>query len=159
MPMKVLQSGYQVNFEPEAIATETAAEKIDEEFERRRRIGAGALQSLILLLPMLNPLRGFPAIAFFSHKVIRWLTPMLMILCLLTHLILAINSGLYLSLLVPHLGFYLAALIGLLVGRKNRVYRVLSLPYYFVSMNTALLCGYFKYLRGTQKVTWNRVNR
>ena len=159
MPMKVLQMGHHVNFEPEAIATETAAEKIDEEFERRRRIGAGALQSLILLLPMLNPFRGFPAIAFFSHKVIRWLTPILMIACLLSHVALATSSGLYLGLLIPHVAFYLAAFVGLLVGRNNRVYRILSLPYYFVSMNTALFCGYVKYLRGTQKVTWNRVNR
>ncbi len=159
MPMKILEQGYRVNFEPEAIAQETAAEKIDEEFERRRRIGAGAIQSLFLLLPMLNPLRGFPAFAFLSHKVLRWIMPLLMITGLLSHAGLSTNSEFYRLLLVPHIGFYSLAFLGLLVGRKNRVYRVLSLPYYFVSMNTALLWGYYRYFRGTQKVTWNRVNR
>ncbi len=159
MPMKILEQGYRVNFEPEAIARETAAEKVDEEFERRRRIGAGAIQSFFLLLPMLNPLRGFPAFAFFSHKVLRWLTPLLMILALLTHGALASRSDAYRLLLIPHIGFYTLAVIGLLVGRKNRIYRILSLPYYFVSMNAALLWGYCRYIRGTQKVTWNRVNR
>lgn len=159
MPMKILEQGYQVSFEPEAVAKETAAEKIDEEFERRRRIGAGAIQSFFLLLPMLNPLKGFPAFAFFSHKVLRWITPLLMITGLLSHGVLALDSPLYRLLLIPHLAFYSLAIIGLIVGRRNRVYRILSLPYYFVSMNTALLWGYFRYFRGTQKVTWNRVNR
>ena len=159
IPMKILQRGYRVNFEPAAIATETAAEQVDEEFERRRRIGAGALQSFFLLFPMLNPFRGFPAFAFFSHKVLRWLTPLLMLSSLLSHLVLSLNSHLYAALLAPHLTFYALALIGHWVGRKNRIYRILSLPYYFVSMNAALLWGYLRYVKGTQKVTWNRVNR
>lgn len=159
IPMRILQQGYRVNFEPEAIAIETAAEKIEEEFERRRRIGAGALQSFFLLLPMLNPAKGFPAFAFVSHKVLRWVTPLLMILALASNMTLAIKSPFYAGILVPHVLFYTFALLGLLVGSKNRVYRILSLPYYFVSMNTALLWGYIRYLRGTQKVTWNRVNR
>ncbi len=159
MPMKVLEQGFRVRFEPDAIAEETAAEKIHDEFERRRRIGAGALQSFFLLLPMLNPFKGFPAIAFFSHKVLRWATPLLMITGLVSHTLLSRDGGFYLLTLLAHLCFYALAGVGYLVGQKNRVYRILSLPYYFVSMNSALLWGYIRFLRGTQKVTWNRVNR
>lgn len=159
IPMNILARGFRVNFEPQAIAIETAAVHVEEEFERRRRIGAGALQSLLMLRSMLNPFKGFPAFAYVSHKVLRWLTPLLMIACLGTHFMLAQETKLYQVLLIPHLSFYGLAFIGHLVGRTNRSHRILSLPYYFVSMNLALLLGYVRFLCGTQKVTWNQVNR
>ena len=159
IPMRVLQQGYRVYFDPEALVVEEAASQVNEEFERRRRIGAGALQSFLFLLPMINPLRGFPAIAFISHKVLRWATPLLMITGLAANAALALESSFYQALFIPHFLFYSLASIGALLARSNRVMRVFSLPYYFVSMNTALLLGYIRYLRGTQKVTWNRVSR
>ena len=159
IPMNILAQGYRVNFEPKAIAIETAAVHVEEEFERRRRIGAGAFQSLLMLRAMLNPFKGFPAFAYVSHKVLRWLTPILMLTSLACHFVLARESKLYQVLLIPHLSFYGLAFIGHLVGRTNRSHRILSLPYYFVSMNLALLLGYVRFLRGSQKVTWNQVNR
>ena len=53
-------------------AEQTPAE-LSAEFHRRSRIGAGGFQSLRTLWPLLDARRGWVAVTFFSHKVLRWL--------------------------------------------------------------------------------------
>src|SRR5438477_104990 len=42
-------------------------------------VGARGDQAIGLLWRLLNPLRGWVALAFFSHKVLRWLCPFLLL--------------------------------------------------------------------------------
>jgi cellulose synthase/poly-beta-1,6-N-acetylglucosamine synthase-like glycosyltransferase len=71
IPLRILEAGYQVRFDPEAAAYEETTEDYAREFARRARIGAGNFQSLSRLPGLLNPSRGFAAYAFWSHKVLR----------------------------------------------------------------------------------------
>ena len=158
LPMKVLQNGHQVVFEPDALATEEAPPGLAHEYGRRTRIGAGDLQALGMLLPMLNPFRGFPALAFFSHKVLRWFGPFFLGTALVTNLFLASVPG-YRGTLLLQGAFYFSAAVGGILEYLGRPVRLFSLPYYFVSMNWALFAGYLRLLLGRQKVTWRRTER
>jgi len=158
IPMKILQRGYRVIYDPEAKATEVVVTHIIQEMARRIRIGAGDFQALFMLLSMLNPLRGFSALAFFSHKVLRWFAPFLLILIFVTNMFL-LQQDFYFYFFVIQLGFYLFALIGRFLTRIGRYVKLFSLSYYFVSMNIALLIGFFKYITASQKVAWERTER
>ena len=158
LPMKILQNGHYVVYEPHASAIEEAAHKIVQEKERRIRIGAGDFQALFRLLPMLNPLRGFPALAFWSHKVLRWCAPFFLIISFVTNLFLLSNIF-YLMLFMLQILFYLCAVMGRILSHAQKNIRFFNLCYYFVSMNSALFLGFCRYVANKQNVAWQRTER
>lgn len=157
IPMRILEKGYMVLYEPEAIAYEETAKSIIKEIARRIRIGAGDFQSLVLMRRLLNPLCGFNAFAFWSHKVFRWFAPFLLLGILFFNAFL-VGERFYLALFLMQLSFYFAALIGRASSAATRL-KPFGFCYYFVSMNIALLVGFFRFLTNTQSVAWERTER
>lgn len=158
IPMKILERGYKTVYEKDAVAYEDSSKTIADESRRKIRIGAGAYQTLFLTLPMLNIFRGFPSFAYWSHKVIRWFVPFLMIVILSVNILLA-HTLLYKYLLIGQVLFYFGAVIGYLINKTRIHNRIFSLLYYFVAMNLALLGGFLRFVTGRQQVTWKRVDR
>ncbi|MFN7135339.1 MAG: glycosyltransferase family 2 protein, partial [Myxococcales bacterium] len=111
IPLRLLDRGYKVIYEPEAVAFEETTEDYGREFGRRARIAAGNFQSLRMVPGVLNPARGFVAFAFWSHKVLRWVAPMLMGLALLANAAL-LASPAYQVLFALQLAFYALAYLG-----------------------------------------------
>jgi len=158
IPMKILEKGYEVVFEPDSIAVEETAKHIVHEKQRRIRIGAGDFQALLMLKSLLNPFRGFVALAFWSHKVLRWFAPFFMIGAFIANLVL-IGYPFYKAMLILQMVFYVSAIIGQILSWSGMKVKMFNICYYFVSMNLALFLGFFKFLSGTQKVTWQRTER
>jgi cellulose synthase/poly-beta-1,6-N-acetylglucosamine synthase-like glycosyltransferase len=158
MPMKILEEGHKVMYDPEAMAVEEAAKHIIQEKKRRIRIGAGDFQALTLLGSMLDLRKGFPAFAVWSHKVLRWLAPFFLIFIFLTKLLLR-EYPLYRFTLFLQAAFYLAAFIGQMMNWAGVHIKIFSLCYYFVSMNLALLLGFVRFVAGSQRVAWDRTER
>lgn len=156
--MSVHRRGYRLIYEPRAVAHEETALSIRSEFDRRSRIGAGAFQSLTWLWPMLNPLRGRVAIAFMSHKLLRWFCPGFLFLAVLTNVRL-MAEPFYLRILLLHELFYLSAMIGLVFTLGRPWNRMMRLPGMFVGMNAALAVGFWRWLTGKQGGTWKRTER
>lgn len=159
IPLRILEQGRAVVYEERAVAREETTEDYGREFGRRARIAAGNFQALTLVPRLLLPSAGFAAFAFWSHKVIRWCAPLLMALCLLTNLMLLGSGGMYVLLFLLQLGFYGLAAWGHRNGIPTSLGRLVSVPYYFVSMNVAIAVGFLRFLRGTQKATWERTAR
>ncbi len=133
---------------------ETAA-STDQEFIRRVRYGAGGFQALAMLYRLLNPMRGLIAWEFWSHKVIRWFGPFLMIAAFFSNAMLLGEGKLYLVLFVIQVFFYLTAL----AGRFRDGGGLLGAPYHFVMINAALFLGFFHHILGLQKVTWKQAKK
>ncbi len=158
--MALVQQGYRCVYDPEAVAHEDVPPRIGDEFRRRVRIGIGNYQALRRFLPLLNPSRGLVALSFFSHKVLRWLVPHLMVVAALANLALALTgSALYLWLGVAQIAFYLLALIGYWRSLGGTAPVPLRIPLFLVSMNLALLVGFWKYLTGQFSGAWARTAR
>jgi cellulose synthase/poly-beta-1,6-N-acetylglucosamine synthase-like glycosyltransferase len=160
VPMKVLEDGYRVCFAPDAHATHPAAATMADEMRRKVRIGAGGFQGIRLTTAMLNPLRGLPALGYWSHKVIRWCVPFLMLGAFLTNIPLAFQPF-YAYLLAVQCAAYAIGIQGLLPqplpkALDNKLFKPIR---YFFLMNLGLFLGFFRYLFGTQKVTWERAAR
>jgi cellulose synthase/poly-beta-1,6-N-acetylglucosamine synthase-like glycosyltransferase len=155
-PMKILEGGYRVRYEPKARATETTAPTMQEEMRRKTRIGAGGFQAIGLTAAMLNPLRGWPALGYWSHKVLRWFVPFLMLGALLSNVVLAAEP-MFAEFLVIQLLAYAIGLQGL--SPRPIDHKLIRPIRYFFLMNLALFIGFFRFLRGTQRVTWERASR
>src|SRR5881398_3253321 len=93
--LRVLQSGYEVRYEPEAVAHEEAAPGHADEYRRRVRIAAGCFRALSHFRDLLSPRHGFTSFALWSHKVLRWFVPHAMVVALVTNALLAPHSRLY----------------------------------------------------------------
>lgn len=153
-----LRGGGATVYDAEAIAYEETAPDLRHEFGRRARIGAGGFQAISVLWQFLDPRKGWIALTFFSHKVLRWICPFLLLGALLSTLLLS-HQAFYRYLLLIQGSCYAAALIGphLPVGRRLR--RVLRLGQMFTLLNAALLVGFCRWLRGTQAATWEPTAR
>jgi len=158
IPLRLLDRGHRVLYEPAALAWEETTEDYGREFGRRSRIAAGNFQSLLLVPGLLSPLRGFPAFAFWSHKVLRWCAPALMAVALLANLA-QLHLPFYRVTLAAQLVFYALALLGRLAVGPAAVRRATGVAYYFVAMNLAIAVGFWRFLRNTQAPAWERTAR
>jgi cellulose synthase/poly-beta-1,6-N-acetylglucosamine synthase-like glycosyltransferase len=148
----------QIIYDTEAIATEETAADIGGEFRRRCRIGAGGFQSLPRLWRLILPTHGWMSFAFISHKVFRWLCPAFLALALVCNFLLLDRPG-YLWLLVAQIGFYLVAYLGNWLPGNGAMPRTLRLATMFTSMNLALAVGFWRWITGKQRGTWQRTAR
>jgi len=158
IPLRMLDQGYRVLYEPGALASEETTEDYGREFGRRARIAAGNFQSLGLVPGLLSPLRGFPAFAFWSHKVLRWCAPALMLIALAANVAL-LGEPFYRVTMAAQVGFYALALLGSVAVGPSVVRRVAGVAYYFVTMNLAIAVGFWRFLRSSQAAAWERTAR
>jgi cellulose synthase/poly-beta-1,6-N-acetylglucosamine synthase-like glycosyltransferase len=154
--MRVREAGHRVIYDTEAVANEELPQSVGHEMTRRIRIGAGGFQALFLCWRSLLPWRGLYSIAFWSHKVLRWFAPFLMIAALISNVAL-LPHPLFAVLLALQLAFYSLALLGAFIRRRKIV--LFSAPCYFVTINLALLFGFFRFITGTQQAAWKRTAR
>jgi cellulose synthase/poly-beta-1,6-N-acetylglucosamine synthase-like glycosyltransferase len=159
IPLTIRFQGYRVVYDPEAVAKEEIAPTLSAQFARRVRVGAGDFQTLCGNLRFLDPRKGLPAFCYFSHRVLRWIAPFLLLIALLSSMAMC-RLPVYATLVTVQLVFYLAALLGFLGKRRGkRVPRIFSLPFQFCLMNLALFLGLFKYLTGRQTTVWTSTPR
>lgn len=156
--MNVRAAGHRVVYEPEAVAWEEVAPNARQEFRRRVRIGAGNFHALRHTWRMLNPMAGAVALAFWSHKVCRWLVPLFLGAAQISAMALA-REPMYAAAAALGALLVLLALLGHRLDLRARYWAPASIPYYFLSMNLALLLGLIAFGRGTQSIVWTPTPR
>jgi len=152
---QILARGYDIRFEPRAVAREPVS-TLAGEVGRHVRIGAGNFQSLGRVWPFRLLHRPFIWLAYLSHKVGRWTTPVALLLMLLGSATAAWRDnplGRY--LLIIQTAAYTAAALGHLLPVLRR-FRLLRLWHYFVLTNIAQVRGLIQLLLGRASVTWTR---
>lgn len=159
IPLRVVEKKLDVIFEGNAIGREPTSSSLKGEFLRKIRISTCNFNSLKEIWHLLAPKNGFIAFGLWSHKIIRWFAPFLLIFVLLTNIIL-IGTHLYDILFILQIAFYAASFYGFIVNAIfNKRVKLFSYTYYFISMNVALLLGFFKFLFRTQRATWAKAGR
>ncbi len=143
LPMLVRAQGFEVLYDPEAVAHDRGPGTAAGQVKRRRRLAQGSFRALYQVLR--TPMNATTAWAFVSHKLLRWLTPFFLLLLLLASLALVPRPA---SLVVLGAGAALAA--AALVRRRG-------LAYYLLGMNLAYLQGWWRSLRPPRDGTWERV--
>jgi len=141
IPMRILERGYRVAYEPAAVAFEEAQEM--EGFSRRVRITAGNVEQLREIKGLLWPPRPFVLFCLLSHKTGRLLVPVFMLIALATNVALSGQSP-YNWLLVGQALFYGLAVLGGTVDLKPKILRH---PYYFCMVNAPLFGWIYQAVR------------
>ena len=80
--MTVAAEGWRVAYEPNAVAVEDTPDEIVDEYHRRVRIGIGNYQALFRHPEYILRTSWATRLAYISHKVLRWLTPHLLLAAL-----------------------------------------------------------------------------
>jgi cellulose synthase/poly-beta-1,6-N-acetylglucosamine synthase-like glycosyltransferase len=152
--MNARRLGYKVHYDPEAKAVDYPASTVAGEFKRRVRIATGSFLALSSLLKV--PLHGFTAFAFVSHKLLRWIVPLLLILVFASNLFL-LGKPLYCVSLLLQVAIFAWAAVGFVFRRRLRQVRFALVGYFLVAMNLAFLVGLLQSLTGRKESAWQRV--
>jgi cellulose synthase/poly-beta-1,6-N-acetylglucosamine synthase-like glycosyltransferase len=141
IPMRILERGYHIAYEPAAVAYEEADEM--EGFSRRVRITAGNIEQLKEIKELIWPPRPFVLFCLLSHKTGRLLVPVFLIIALAANFVLRAQFPYY-WLLLGQAVFYGLAVLGAIVNLKPKFLR---LPYYFCMINSSLFAWIYQALR------------
>ena len=161
LSMKVLEQGGKAIYDMEADCYEGIPGEMREEFKRKLRISSGNYQNLACFKHFLLSGPWQRAFCFFSHKVLRWIGPFLMIGMLLGSFVLAYSGLLlYLSIFLSLAGImFIIPLLDKFLLRMNIHISYLRHINYFFNMNFALFLGFIRYCKGIQSGTWEPPKR
>lgn len=156
--MKVLEKKHHVVLDIKSLCFENVTSRLSEEFRRKVRIGVGNIQNLKKFSHLLLRFNAL-SFCFFSHKVIRWIGPFMLVAMLILNTLLW-NEGLFYRIL---LGIQLLGILATVIDfklKKNHL-RILILRFiiHFYIMNFALLVGFYKYVIGVKANVWEPTNR
>jgi biofilm PGA synthesis N-glycosyltransferase PgaC len=156
--MKIVESGFKSLYVEDAIVYENVAPTVKDEFKRHIRDATGHYISIFHLLKLINIFLGLRSIIFWSHRLIRWSVPFLLIFLLISNISLLSNK-IYLLLFYIQILFYLLAIFGTFILKNKKVTLLFFIPYYFCNLNLALLLGFFNSIFVKQKGIWESTPR
>jgi cellulose synthase/poly-beta-1,6-N-acetylglucosamine synthase-like glycosyltransferase len=155
-PLQAIRKGYRVLFEDRALAYEETTQSTGEEFSMRVRVVTRAMRGLLSVSDLLKPWKfAWPAFQLWSHKIMRWMVPLFLIVLLTANVVL-IDLPFYKFTLAVQLFFYAAALLNILLP-LHRQWKPLGIPLFFCTLNAAALVSMFEICRGRKYVTWQTV--
>lgn len=156
LPLRVVEQGYRVVYEPEAILREEALASSSDEYRMRVRVSLRAFWALHEMKQLLNIFaHGFYSIQLVSHKILRYLAFVFLGLVYLFNLGLLTAGPLYQALFAIQTLFYLCSALGYYTQRRGKGSRLLSVPFYFILVNLACAHAFLKFLRGTRQAVWS----
>lgn len=153
----VIEQGYRLVYEADARAVEYTTTEARRELRRRVRLMTRGLRGVWMRRQLLNPLRyGFYAVLLLSHKVLRRLAPLwLVVIALTTAWLAATGRPFYVAIALTQLLFYGLALVGgVLRARPIGRIKPLSIPFYYCMANAASALALWHFLRGTRIPLW-----
>jgi cellulose synthase/poly-beta-1,6-N-acetylglucosamine synthase-like glycosyltransferase len=154
VPLAARRRGFRVGYDPEATAVDFAPPTVADEFTRRVRIATGSFRALgPIFSARLDPLT---AVAFVSHKLLRWFLPFFLVGMLVTSVAL-VTAPLYRALLCAQATFYALAAAGFVFRQRLQGVRYAMVPYYLLAMHLAFLVGFIRFLARPGAVEWRRV--
>ncbi len=155
VPMRARKLGYQVLFDPEAEAVEFAGESVKDEFTRRVRLAVGSFRAIGELSRV--PMSFAACVSFFSHKLLRWILPFLLIGLLGSSMLLGAGSAFYRAFVYAQAAFYAWAMVGYACRQRVRRVPLAMLCYFLVAINVAFLVGFVRFIGGRREAAWQRV--
>ena len=155
LPLRVVEQGYRVAYEPSAVLRESALSSSGQEYRMRVRVTLRALWALYDLRHLFNPFRDARfSWQLTSHKLLRYLAFIPQIAAFLSNGLLAITHAGYRGLFIAQVLFYMMAGIGYLISNRNVSFAAATVPYYFSLLNLACLHAFGKFIRGQKQVLW-----
>ena len=145
---------------PDAVATDRPISGLREQFRSRTRTATRGIRANLSMAGRLAPWRRpTAALAIWSHKLLRWATPLLSFVAVLAAIGLALG-GATIAWVVPAfaLGGVLAAGIAhVMIGSGRTPPRVIAFARAFVVVNTAFAQAWLNVVRRRRIETWRKM--
>ena len=148
VPMNVARNGKRVVFQPSAIARDQLFSEKGKEFSRKVRTLTGNYQLLRLspwLLSSANPL----LFRFISHKLLRLLVPLLLVLMLIASAM--IDGPFFRAIFWLQILFYVLAVLGSLSPSARKL-KPVAIANTFVMLNAAAALAFYNFVAGRNRV-------
>ncbi len=170
--LSVLRQGYRLIYAPHAHSFEHSSLSEKDEAERRARIVAGRYQAMFRSGGLLPWSRPFLVWQIISHKFLRPLVPLMMILALGANVAALVwptqsSSQAWLYLAQPYdwicfalqILFYFLAWSGGRIHARGILGKMLYLPTFLLNSNISAVVGLYSFLSGRQTSLWARARR
>ena len=158
LTLKIVQKGFRVLYEPGAESSEFASIDIRDDFFVKVRMVAGGFQTISRHAAFLLPPRNCFTGAFFSHKILRWTSP-IWLMTLLISTAQLIQHSFYMLLLIAQIILYGLGAIGWAMRKHGKLPTIIYVPFYFCTMNVAAFFGMMRHFRRGQNVQWRKAQR
>jgi cellulose synthase/poly-beta-1,6-N-acetylglucosamine synthase-like glycosyltransferase len=152
LPLRVAAGGHRVVFCEDAVSTEEALGRQDDEYRMRVRVSLRALHTLAEMRSLLHPRYGLLAFELLVHKLLRYLVALPLAAAFVSSAILA-GRPMYALLLAAQSICYVLAAIGWIAGGRIR-WKPIFVPFYFCLINVAAVAALIRFLRGQRTVLW-----
>jgi hypothetical protein len=153
VPMQIGGQGFDILYEPEAVATEKSASDQGEEFARKVRI---VMHGITGAAKFWKDMRGRRLWFFVSHKGLRWFAGYGQILAFGISAHLATHHWIYAVAAALQSGFYACALLGWLGQNRAWTPRAFNVSYYFCMVNAAALWASLRFALGGSVSRWEK---
>lgn len=155
IPMNVVMQGKRVVFDNNAIAYDKPTRNIAHERIRKVRTLAGNFQLIAKYPEWVSPWSNPIAIHFVSHKIMRLLSPLALLVAITANINLVIcNGGPFFKItLVLQVAGYITAFIGLIVPSMQKII-VVKLAIAFLSLNWFVVLGFIEFLSNRKAHLW-----
>ena len=155
-PGGVTARGYRTVLEPRAVVIEPVeSRELGDELRRRARIITRGLRGAFAMPELLNPFRHpWLATLLWSHRVLRWLAPVFLLLLLAASVPLAWHGPFFRLVLWVQLAVYGSAALAFALERLRVRLPGAFIPLYFCVVNLAPLLALAWLARGEKKVVW-----
>jgi cellulose synthase/poly-beta-1,6-N-acetylglucosamine synthase-like glycosyltransferase len=159
LSMKILEKKKDFLYKSKAIAEELTAPDIKAEFRRKIRNNSINLSTVRAIKKILLPSYGLASYGLWSHKIIRWYSPVILLLIFASNFFLIYEDELYKNALFLQIIIYLLSLVGYVLQKIKIRIVPFQVLFYFVMTNVAMLIGIIKFITGRQTAFWQSTPR
>jgi biofilm PGA synthesis N-glycosyltransferase PgaC len=162
VPLSIVNKGYRAVFESRARAYDRVSTRGKEEFKRKVRTLAGNYQIFQVFPGLFNPFKSPIAFQLFSHKFLRLAVPFFLAGLFISNILL-LHDLFYRFIFIAQVVFYGMAMMEALNDKLEHVRerrglrrKIGYIAYTFCLLNYAAVVALAQFLRGKQKITWEK---
>jgi cellulose synthase/poly-beta-1,6-N-acetylglucosamine synthase-like glycosyltransferase len=155
LPLKVVEQGYRVVYEPKAILRESALKEASDEYRMRVRVSLRAIWALFYMRRLLV-LKSNMTFSWqlWSHKALRYSCFIFLITAFFSNLLLVNKNWIYLVAFFLQVCCYIGALLAQKFEQMGKRIAILTFLQYFLLLNAAAAHAFIKFLVGKKQVLW-----
>jgi cellulose synthase/poly-beta-1,6-N-acetylglucosamine synthase-like glycosyltransferase len=158
--LNTVEQGYRAVSVAEAVCWVPRTTSLRREYSRKVRTITRGMETLHFKAALLNPIRfGIPAWMLLSHKVCRWGLPWFALIALVGLAVLAFTHAWATVLLAGSVTVLLLALVGWILGDRESVPKIFSIPAFFIAGNVAAAHAFLRFLHGDRSPIWEPTRR
>ena len=155
LPLKVIEQGYRVVYEPEAIVKEPSLKTSSDEYKMRVRVSLRALWALVDLRHLLN-FKKYKIFSWelLSHKWLRYLSFLFLIGIYFSNLLLWKQNGFFKIFFLLQNLTYILAILAFILEKQGKKVEWLYLPFFFTLIHLSSARAFIKLILGQKQAIW-----